>query len=64
MIIKLDLANAFDRVRYEFLFQVMHRFSFGPGFIRGIQASVSGPWITPVVNGHAAGFFQASREVR
>ena len=33
----------------------MHR------FIRWIQACISGPWITPLVNGHAAGFFEASR---
>ena len=43
MIIKLDLANAFDRVRYDFLFQVMHRFGFDPGFINWIQACFKSP---------------------
>ena len=33
MVIKLDLANAFDRVRHEFLFQVMQRFGFDLTFI-------------------------------
>ena len=64
MIIKLDLANAFDRVRYEFLFQVMHRFGFGVGFIRWIQSCINSPWITPLVNGRATGFFQSSRGLR
>ena len=31
MVIKLDLSNAFDRVRHEFLYQVMTRFGFVPG---------------------------------
>ena len=64
MIIKLDLANAFDRVRYEFLFHVMQRFSFDPSFINWIQACVKSPWISPLVNGQAANFFQASRGLR
>jgi hypothetical protein len=33
MIIKLDLANAFDRVRHKFLFKVMKIFGFAPSFI-------------------------------
>jgi hypothetical protein len=33
MIIKLDLANAFDRVRHNFLFKVMEKFGFAPSFI-------------------------------
>jgi hypothetical protein len=30
MIIKLDFANAFDRVRHNFLFKVMENFGFAP----------------------------------
>jgi len=33
MVIKLDMVNAFDRVRHSFLFQVMERFGFNPSFI-------------------------------
>ena len=33
MVVKLDLANAFDRVSHSFLFQVMLRFGFTPEFI-------------------------------
>ena len=28
MVVKLDLANAFDRVNHTFLFQVMQRYGF------------------------------------
>ena len=33
MVIKLDLANAFDRVRHDFLFAVMEKFGFSRAFI-------------------------------
>jgi hypothetical protein len=64
MIVKLDLSNAFDRVRHTFLFQVMERFGFAPSFISWIKACISGPWIAPLVNGRATRFFQASRGLR
>ena len=63
MAIKLDLANAFDRVNYEFLFQVMLRFGFDPGFVRWIQACIKSPWIAPLVNGRIANFFKASHGI-
>ena len=64
MIIKLDLANAFDRVRHDFLFAVMDKFGFSPIFINWIKACVSAPWIAPLVNGRPTPFFQASRGLR
>jgi hypothetical protein len=64
MIVKLDFANAFDRVRHSFLFEVLHKFGFGPGFISWIIACISEPWIAPLVNGRAADFFKASRGLR
>ena len=64
MIIKLDLANAFDRVRYDFLFAVMSKFGFSPAFINWVKGCVCGPWIAPLVNGRCTSFFQASRGLR
>ena len=64
MVVKLDLANAFDRVRHVFLFQVMSRFGFAPEFISWVKACIAAPWITPLVNGRAAEYFQASRGLR
>ena len=43
MIVKLDLANAFDRVRLNFLFAVMHKMGFHPQLISWIKACISGP---------------------
>jgi hypothetical protein len=40
MIIKLDLANAFDRVRHDFLFQVMRKMGFAEKFINWITTCI------------------------
>jgi len=53
MVIKLDLANAFDQVRHKFLFGVMHKFGFGQEFIRWVWQCIFEPWISPLVNGRA-----------
>ena len=57
MVIKLDLANAFNKVRHDFLFQVMHSFGFAPSFIAWVKPCIGAPWIAPLVNGRATGFF-------
>lgn len=64
MVIKLDLANDFDRVRHKFMFDVMDKLGFGQNFIKWIKACISEPWIAPLVNGRAADFFKATRGLR
>jgi hypothetical protein len=64
MVIKLDLANAFDRVRHDFLFAVMRNFGFNQKFIEWVKACITAPWIAPLINGRPAKFFQASRGLR
>eukprot|EP00253_Pinus_taeda_P008456 PITA_08456 len=64
MSIKLDLANAFDRVNHSFLLNVLKKFGFGARFINWIRACTSEPWISPLVNGRSAGFFKATRGLR
>ena len=64
MVVKLDLANAFDMVSHTFLCQVMQRYGFTPDFISWVKACISKPWIALLVNGRAAPFFQASRGLR
>jgi len=64
MIVKLDLANAFDRVRHDFLFQVMQKFGFNAYFIQWIKACIGSPWIALLINGRATNFLKASRGIR
>jgi len=63
-VLKLDLANAFDRVRHSYLFVVLHKMGFDPSFITMIAACITGPWISPLVNGRPCAAFQSSRSLR
>lgn len=64
MLIKLDMANAFDKLKLSFLYQVLLSFKFDQEFVKLIQSCTISPWITPLVNGRLADFFQAMRALR
>lgn len=64
MVIKIDLANAYDRVRHSYLFEVLSCYGFDEGFRNWIKACIGEPWISPLVNGCTADFFKASRGLR
>ena len=61
MLIKLDMANAFDKVKLAFLYKFLASFGFISAFINLIKACTDRPWISPLINGRKANFFQASR---
>ena len=63
MVIKLDMANAFDRVRHKFLLDIM-KMGFKETFIGWIEKCIARSWISPLINGRGVGFFQASRGLR
>ena len=64
MLIKLDMKNAFDRVKLPFLYRVLLSFGFTPEFVNLIKSCTDKPWIVPLVNGRPTEFFQASRGLR
>jgi hypothetical protein len=64
MIIKLNMANAFDRVRHSFLLEVVKTFGFQENFLRWLYACIASPWIVPLVNGSPISFFLVSRGLR
>eukprot|EP00253_Pinus_taeda_P013489 PITA_13489 len=63
-VLKLDLANAFDRVRHTYLFVVLHKMGFDPSFITMVKACITEPWISPLINGRPCATFQSSRGLR
>ena len=63
MLIKLDMENDFNRVKYSFLYSVLHSFGFIPAFINLIKACIDKPWIVPLVNGRPTNLFQATRGI-
>jgi hypothetical protein len=64
MAIKIDMANAFDRVNHEFLKSVLKKFGFNHLFISWINSCIAHPWIAPLINGRPTPFFQATRGLR
>jgi len=64
MVIKIDMANAFDRVKNNFLFEVLKKFDFNHSFISWIGECIYTPWIVPLINGRPTPFFQATRGLR
>eukprot|EP00253_Pinus_taeda_P004415 PITA_04415 len=64
MVIKLDMANAFDRVNQSFLSKVLLSFGFSSTFVQLIKACIDNPWIAPLVNGRPTNFFKAKRGIR
>ena len=61
MLIKLEMKNAFDRVKLPFLYDVLIAFGFSSEFVKFIKACTDRPWIVPLVNGRPSEFFQATR---
>ena len=64
MAIKLDLANAFDRLRHAFIIMVIQKFGFPDAFIKQVQACITSPWIAPLINGRPSELFKAARGLR
>jgi hypothetical protein len=63
MIIKLDMANAFDRVNHRFLLVSLKFVVFDDHFLNWVLSCFSSPWISPLINGRPTLFFHASRGI-
>ena len=57
MLIKLDTANAFDRVKLSFMFKVLLAFGFNFEFFNLIKACIENPWIALLINGRSTNYF-------
>lgn len=57
VVVKLDMAKAYDRVSWVFLIRVLRRFGFSELLIDLIWRLSSNNWYTILVNGQPFGFF-------
>jgi hypothetical protein len=64
MLIKIDMANAFDRVNLSFIYKILLSFGSFSDFVNLIKDCTENPWIAPLVNGRPKNYFQASRGLR
>jgi len=58
------MANAFDRVKHDFLMKILKIFGFSDNIISLIKSCVGNPSIAPPINGRPTEFFQGMRGVR
>ena len=64
MCIKLDLAKAYDSVRWDFLEAALRCLRFPVKIVKILMECVSGAKFSVLVNGTAEGFFQGTRGLR
>ncbi|KAG6488350.1 hypothetical protein ZIOFF_049593 [Zingiber officinale] len=64
LILKLDMAKAYDRVQRGVVFRVMAAFGFSEAVIVFIRRCVTSSWFSILVNGQLSGFFRSQRGLR
>jgi hypothetical protein len=57
IMMKIDMAKAYDTVDWEFLLKVLNAFRFSLGFCKLISSCVSSSWFSVVMNGTSKCFF-------
>ncbi|XP_035545050.1 uncharacterized protein LOC109016147 [Juglans regia] len=64
VVLKLDMAKAYDRVDWDFLLGVLFAFGFSNSFCSLIRECISTPWYSILMNGTTKGFFKGGRGLR
>lgn len=64
LILKLDMAKAYDRIQWRFLFRVLELRGFPPPLLDMIRRCISLCGFSVLVNGQLSGFFQSTRGLR
>ncbi|XP_073023571.1 uncharacterized protein [Primulina eburnea] len=64
VILKLDMAKAYDRVQWHFLFDVLRHFGFSERVVALVSACISHCHFSVNINGSLSGFFGSTRGLR
>ncbi|XP_042958229.1 uncharacterized protein LOC122293848 [Carya illinoinensis] len=64
VMLKIDMAKAYDRVNWDFLLKLFRAFGFSERFCRLIGNCIKSPWFSILMNGTLKGFFNSSRGLR
>nr|XP_016450038.1 PREDICTED: uncharacterized protein LOC107774897 [Nicotiana tabacum] len=64
VVIKLDMAKAYDRVSWKYLMHVLRKIGFAECFINMIWNLISNNWYSVLINGQASGFFHSTKGVK
>lgn len=64
VLLKLDMAKAYDRMSWLFILKTMRKFGFCEGVIDCIWRILSNCWYSLIINGNVEAFFPSSIGVR
>ncbi|XP_060184581.1 uncharacterized protein LOC132614194 [Lycium barbarum] len=64
VVIKLDMAKAYDRLSWILLTRGLRQFGFGEIIIDMVWRLISNNWYSVLINGQSHGFFRSSRRVK
>ncbi|WMV32542.1 hypothetical protein MTR67_025927 [Solanum verrucosum] len=64
MVIKLDMAKAYDMVEWNFLIKVLEKMGFGAEILDMIWRLIANNWYSVIINGQNHGFFHSTRGVK
>ncbi|XP_019240872.1 PREDICTED: uncharacterized protein LOC109220861 [Nicotiana attenuata] len=64
VVIKLDMAKAYDRVSWAFTCIIMRRLGFNERIIDMVWRTLSNNWYSVIVNGTRCGFFHSTRGLK
>ncbi|KAL0449157.1 UNVERIFIED_CONTAM: hypothetical protein Slati_1472100 [Sesamum latifolium] len=64
VLLKLDMAKAYDCVHWSFLHEVLSRFGFSTKWVNLVLNCVTNCWFSLLINGELCGFFHSTRGIR
>lgn len=64
LMLKIDMAKAYDRVDWSFILWILQSFGFSSHICSLMKECVHSPWFSLMMNGTYKGFFKPSRGLR